>query len=327
MRLTILVILLLFLLIPTTGGALDNKVVVAVSVPSLSYIVKSVLGDYAEIVVIVPEGVDPHLIQFSPDLLSKVSNAELLVLTGHLPFEQKLCQEVDPQRCLTLKDYLKEGAVLLKLPSGELNLHAYWLHPKNALAIASALCKRISILHPELKDFCETSLAKFMDDVQQFLKSSSSIMRVRQMVNCPVLVVFPAEMYIANAFNLTVAEVLVEGELAPSAEKLSKISEMVEKGEIQFIIASDVSMYTKAGEYAEGFARDHGVALVRVAVLSGAFSDYFDLMYYNLGAITSSYLKNSSKSYSDFSLVLVPILVVIASIAAAESFILWGRKS
>ncbi len=327
MRLTILILLLLFSLIPMVGGASEDKVVVAVSVPSLSYIVKSVLGNHAEIVVIVPEGVDPHLIQFSPDLLSKVSNAELLVLTGHLPFEQKLRQEVGLQRCLTLEDYLKEGAVLLKLPSGELNLHAYWLYPKNALAIASALCKRISILHPELKDFCESSLAKFTDDVQQFLKCSSSIMRERQMVNCPVLVVFPAEMYIVDAFNLTVSEVLVEGELTPSAEKLSKISEMVEKEEIQLIVASDVSMYTKAGEYAESLAKDYGVPLVHIAVLSGVFSDYLDLMYYNLGAITSSHLKNSSKNHSDLSLVLVPILAVVASIAAAESFILWGRRS
>ncbi len=170
-----------------TPTAQEQPVVVAVTTPSLTGIVECVGGQYVEVLELVPPGADPHT--YDPplnELLSKLSSADLVVMTGpsHLVIEEKI-RELEEQGMISVKiidytDYVAEGMTLLNNPiTGKPNPHGYIFSYTGLEAIAKAIAKALSAERPALRDYFQERTESFIsmlfkeESVAQGMSSSA----------------------------------------------------------------------------------------------------------------------------------------------------------
>ncbi|MHA2209756.1 MAG: metal ABC transporter solute-binding protein, Zn/Mn family, partial [Candidatus Thorarchaeota archaeon] len=78
---------------------------VAASIAPLAGLVNEVGGVHIDITVMLPEGIEPHAASLTPEAITAADEADLLVLTGHFPWEEDLVGVIDTPY-LTLDDDL-----------------------------------------------------------------------------------------------------------------------------------------------------------------------------------------------------------------------------
>jgi len=314
-------ILLLNLLYPSLQPS-DGGVKVAVSIQTLSGIVRAVGGSRVEISVLLPEGVEPHAFQASSEIVEEASEASLLVFTGHFPFEYQLASSVNVEY-VSLDDYKRYGLSLSTIPGvkGE-NLHGYWLKPENAIAIAKAVSEKLKVIDPGYADYYDENLNLFITSVKRTVDFMVEQAEKYGYMGVKVVVTFPSEVYIAESLGLRVESVIVKGEnVFISGGELSRLETMLLEGGVRAILVSEVSEMLKAGEYAKQLSQDTGVPLIRVRAVSAPGVDSYEgLLLYNLGLV-SGVLRlnvrvqrevNLLKYY--FAIVIMSLLIVIQAL-------------
>ena len=294
----------------------------AVSIQTLSGIVRAVGGSRVEISVLLPEGVEPHAFQASSEIVEEASEASLLVFTGHFPFEYQLASSVNVEY-VSLDDYKRYGLSLSTIPGvkGE-NLHGYWLKPENAIAIAKAVSEKLKVIDPGYADYYDENLNLFITSVEGTVDFMVEQAEKYGYMGVKVVVTFPSEVYIAESLGLRVESMIVKGEnVFISGGELSRLETMLLEGEVKAILVSEVSEMLKAGEYAKQLSQDTGVPLIRVRAVSAPGVDSYEgLLLYNLGLV-SGVLRlnvrvqrevNLLKYY--FAIVIMSLLIVIQAL-------------
>ncbi|HDN01433.1 MAG TPA: hypothetical protein ENF42_00495, partial [Candidatus Bathyarchaeota archaeon] len=266
----------------------DGSVKVAVSIQTLSGIVRGVGGSRVKISVLLPEGVEPHAFQASSEIVEEASEASLLVFTGHFPFEYQLASSVNVEY-VSLDDYKRYGLSLSTIPGvkGE-NLHGYWLKPENAIAIAKAVSEKLKVIDPGYADYYDENLNLFITSVKRTVDFMVEQAEKYGYMGVKVVVTFPSEVYIAESLGLRVESVIVKGEnVFISGGELSRLETMLLEGGVRAILVSEVSEMLKAGEYAKQLSQDTGVPLIRVRAVSAPGVDSYEgLLLYNLGLVS-----------------------------------------
>ncbi len=264
------------------------SVKVAVSIQTLSGIVRAVGGSRVGISVLLPEGVEPHAFQVSKDIIEKASESSLIVFTGHFPFEYQLASSVNVEY-VSIDDYKRFGLSLSAIPGveGE-NLHGYWLKPENAIAIAKAVAEKLKVIDPGYADYYDENLNLFISSVEKTADFMVEQAERYGYTDVKVVATFPSEVYIAESLGLKVENVIVKGEnVFISGGELSRLETLLVEGEVKAILVSEVSEMLKAGEYAKQLSRDTGVPLIRVRAVSVPGVDSYEgLLLYNLGLVS-----------------------------------------
>lgn len=340
---TLMAILLLsqiVLSITPSATAQEEPVLrVVASISPLAGIADEIGGNIVETLALLPEGVEPHVFQITPGILDVANSADLLILTGHFAWEEELSNQTG-KPYITLEDFEEFGAELSPMPGGESNYataqehehndnpHAYWLLPKNAIAIANATRDSLTVLSPSYSDYWQDMFNGFLHDVQGLQNLISELDDVHSFSELQVVVTFPAEAYVAEAFGIDVAAVLHKGEnIFISGGELLEVSSALMNGSIDLIFASDVSRLQAGGEFAIQLSQDTGSILVWVrAVFFTGFSDYVATMTYNLGALNNG-LEGTSPESVDGSLNLFLIMLagILGILALVEGFVLFQR--
>ncbi|RLE50378.1 MAG: hypothetical protein DRJ31_01635 [Candidatus Methanomethylicota archaeon] len=283
-------ILLTLALVANTPS--NTSINVAVSINALLGIVKAVGGDRVNVYTLLPEGVEPHAFQATSELVQKALNADLLVLTGHFPFEQQLLKAVQ-KPYVSLEDYEKCGLKLLMLTwggSNKTNLHGYWLSPENAIAIAEAVAKKLSALDPVNSQYYHDNFISFKERVLVVFEDAKKTIESCGLKGVRVLATFPSEQYILEPLGIEVDDFIVRGEnIFISGSDLARLYEKVVKGEVKLITASYMTKFMKAGEYAQQISKDTGLPIVYLQTLAYKLADYPSLISYNAGSLTSGY--------------------------------------
>jgi len=90
-----------FLLLSSCGSdsssADSDRPSVVVSTPILGALVSEIVGDAAEVTVLMPNGVDPHVWEASPKEIEALSSADVVVING-LHLEESLDEAIDAAR-------------------------------------------------------------------------------------------------------------------------------------------------------------------------------------------------------------------------------------
>lgn len=166
-----LLVLLITVVLPcSVAHAGLRELVVAVTHPSLAAVVKAVGGERVRVVVLIPQGVDPHHYEPSPaELLDLLRDARVVVMTGpsHLPIEERIEELYESGLygwvLLTYRDYSGEGLELLEIPStGRVNPHEYSLSLRGLKSIARSLYKALAGVDPEGADYYEQRLREYL---------------------------------------------------------------------------------------------------------------------------------------------------------------------
>jgi len=340
---TLMAILLLSLIMisltPSATAQEEPVLRVVASISPLAGIADEIGGNKVETLALLPEGFEPHVFQVTTEILDAANSADLLILTGHFDWETELADQTG-KPYITLEDFEEFGAELSPMPGEESNYataqehehddnpHAYWLLPKNAIAIANATRDSLTVLSPTYSDYWQDMFNGFLHDVQGLLNLISELDDVHGFSELQVVVTFPAEAYVAEAFGIDVVAVLHKGEnIFISGGELLEVSSALMNGSIDLIFASDISRLQAGGEFAIQLSQDTGSKLVWLrAVFFTGFSDYVATMTYNLGALNNG-LEGTAPESVDGSLNLFLVLLagILGILALAEGLVLVQR--
>ncbi len=310
---------------------------VAVSIPSLAGIIEEIGGPLVRVSVLLEQQTDPHTFTVTPAIIATAEAVDLLVFTGHFHWEGDLANQTDTP-FISLHDenawenYEDYGATLSPLPGGiefegtNTNLHAYWLLPNNAMAIANATRAALTTLNSTLSDSWNTNFESFvqkMDNLQSLVGTFNDIHSFSEM---RAIVVSPAEAYVAETFGIQCDAVLQVEDITLSGAKLLEVQNALKNRTVELILGSDVSQFQAGGEYAYQLQADYGGILIWWQTVFYAESDYFSMMAFNLGALVSGIEGRSGGTTNEsVNIGLIALVSVLGIIVVIETILLIQR--
>ena len=315
---------------------------VAVSVASLAGIVEEIGGEMINTSVLLEQEADPHAVSMTTQMLALAEAADLLVLTGHFHWEEDLANQTSTpfvtfHNEIAWESYEDYGAEYSPMPgeeedhqdesehSHEGNPHAFWLLPKNAMAIANSTRAALTTLNATLTDTWNANFASFvekMDHLQLLIEELDEIHGFSQL---RAIVVAPAEAYVAEAFGIQVDAVLQIEDITISGFKLLEVQEALRNGSVQLIIGSDVAQFQTGGLFASQIQSDYGGTLIWWKTVFYT-ADYFSMMTFNLGDLISG-IEGRFGGIVDqtVDIGLLSLTVVLGFIALIEAILLIQR--
>ena len=339
--LLLLLLLLVPLVLSNTTVQVQAEVqpihVVAVSVPSLAGIVEEIGGPLVRVSVLLEQQTDPHSFTVTPAIIAAAEAADILVFTGHFHWEQDIAnQTAKPFISFHDEDawerYEDFGAALSPLPGGiefegtNGNPHAYWLLPKNAIAIANATRAALSVLNSTLSDSWTSNFDSFIQKMENLQLLIGSLDEIHSFSEMQAIVVSPAESYVAETFGIQCDAVLQVEDITISAAKLIEVQTALRNGTVELILGSDVSQFQAGGEYAYQLQADYGGTLIWWQTIFYAESDYFSMMAFNLGALVSGIEGRSGGIVNEsVNIGLIALVAVLGIIIVIETILLIQR--
>ncbi|MCS7385351.1 MAG: zinc ABC transporter substrate-binding protein [archaeon GB-1867-005] len=339
MRLQASILLTSLILIATLQSTIiyvqciNNKLIIVTSIETLSLIAKEIGGDKLEVHTLLPEEAEPHAIQFTPKMLELIRNASLLILTGHFEFENELISTVNIPY-VSLNDYVAHGLKLLEIPDNGINVHGYWLHPTNAIAIAEAIVEKLRKIDPVNGDYYTMKLNEFKLRVNKFLSNVNSSLIENYGLNwIEVVVAFPAAQYVLEALQMKIGAFLSKGhEAFVGGSELARIEEKLKRREYKLIVCPDIIMKTQLSDYVKQISKDTGAPIALIKTIGGKeFTSYVELISYNFGVIigalsASSFAEPSeARGFTHLDVMLIIVSLVLAIIATIEAWVIIGR--
>lgn len=314
---------------------------IAVSVASLAGIVEEIGGELIKTSVLLEQEGDPHGGNAPPEMIAIAESADLLVLTGHFEWEKNLAtltstpyisfHDVD-----ALEDYEDYGAAYSPMPGlhevaadehgDDGNPHAYWLLPRNAIAIANATTVALTTLNSTLADSWTANFAGFVQKMEHLQLLIDSLDEIHGFSQKRAIVVSPAEAYVAETFGIQCDAVLQVEDLTLSAAKLLEVQTALRNGTVELIIGSDVSQFLTGREAADQLQLDYGGTLIWWKTIFYAEGDYFSMMTFNLGALVSGIEGRSGGIINQtVNIGLIALSIVLGIIAVIEAVLLVNR--
>ncbi len=345
------VVLLLLLVLPLmlSGVTIEAQAQtepvhhIAVSVPSLAGIITDIGGDLVAVSSLLDQETDPHAVTMTPEILATADAADLLILTGHFHWEEELANQTStPFITLhseaSLANYEDYGASysplpgIVQLPSEDAehdhegNPHAYWLLPRNAIAIANATRVALSILNATLTNSWNANFNDFVSRMDKLQSLIDSLDDVHEFSSMRAIVVAPAEAYVAETFGIQCDAVLQVEDITLSGAKLLEVQNALRNGSVSLILGSDVAQFQAGGEFAYQLQADYGGTLIWWKTVFYDDMDYFSMMSYNLGALVSGIEGRSGDvTQNTTNLILLALSVVLVTISAIEGVLLIQR--
>lgn len=313
---------------------------VAVSVASLAGIVDEVGGSLISTSILLDQETEPHAFTVTPEIIAMADAADVLVFTGHFHWEEELANQTSTP-FVTLHDdnawenYEDYGAQFSPMPGDdgeeqehdhEGNPHAYWLLPKNALAIANVTRAVLSTLNSTLTDTWNANFASFEEKMEELQSLISELDEIHEFSQIRAIVVSPPEAYVAEAFGIQCDAVLQVGEITLAGAQLLEVQTALRNGSVQLILGSDVAQFQTGGEYAYQLQADNGGTLIWWKTVFYPEADYFSMMTFNLGALVSG-IEGKSGGIGDqtVNIGLLSLSLVLGFIAVIEAVLLIQR--
>ncbi|MBS7610013.1 metal ABC transporter substrate-binding protein [Candidatus Bathyarchaeota archaeon] len=317
---------------PTAKQDSDSDTIrIVVTMDILQSIVFPIIEGEGEVSSILYEGAEPHGFILTPRDIDKARNSDLIVITGHMEWEEKLVVQVSdekkvPKESISLNLLNLSGIKILEL-DGQRNFHGFWLLPDNALTIARALKEKLSLLKPEASGRLSSNYEAFereISSLKEFLRKISGKKGVSE-EGLGVVIGFYAEQYIAEAMGLRVEAVLVgEGE-SIRPESLRKIYDGLRSGRYPCMIVSDSALRMENVERAiEEISKETGSPIAYVlAVSRSGLRRYESIIYYNAGQVSGALLSRHEAPSLPFDLYFFTTILCIAIIVLETLLLFW----
>lgn len=331
---TTLTIMITIIIITNTPTSIEeDRTVAAASIETFSLIAKEIGGTHITVYTILPEEIEPHAFQLTPQIITMIRKTSLLILTGHFQFENEILQVVNTPY-ISLEDYKQNNLKLLTIPDNGVNPHGYWLHPKNALAIAKTIMKKLQEIDPKHGDYYLENFNKFEEKITKLLNHlNENIIEVFGLKWIKAVIAFPAAQYVTATLQIKSEAFLSKGHgVLVSASKLIEIEEKLRSGEYKLIVSPDIVIKTNLGDYVKQIAEDTNTPVAFIKTISGEnFSSYTELTMYNvgviIGAITNKQEASSTKTglFTPLEVSLIILVLILSIIASIEAWLLMGR--
>lgn len=247
---------------PVTDNKKNDKLVVFVSILPQADFVRQLGGDRVEVSVMMPPGANEH--NYEPDTgqLKALSQADLYVKVGHLPFEDAWMERfISTNRDMLVADSSQSIEMI------EHNPHI-WLSPRLVKIQAETISAALVQLDPENKDYYlqqKQVFLKELDKLDQEITATLSGVKDKSF-----LVYHPAWGYFARDYGLQEVAIEEHGK-EPGAREMSRIIDYAKKNQIKTIFDSSQHSTHSADAIAAELS-------ARVVLLDPLPADYMDNM-------------------------------------------------
>ncbi len=270
---------------------------VAVTLPDLAPIVRTLGGEKVSVLEVMPPGSDPHSFTLTPQALASIQSADLIVYgkSDFLQFEKELSNAARNIDRVDWPDYERYGAALKDFPGFSGNPHGFWLGFDNAKAIASGIAEALILKGLDPVQVAQ-SLRTFLEEVDAMSKSGKELVANLGRERSRWVAMEACVVYQIDNLGLTVADVVYRdaGGFASGADLLA-IEDKLREREYAGLVCPLSMRGSKEGEMAEQIARDTGAPVAYVKFLDAQAGDSFLAQAaYNCGAIAVAAMKGEA---------------------------------
>ncbi len=184
-------------------GEKTDKPVIAVSTPAIGRIVGEVVGDEAEVVVLIPSGTDPE--NYEPDMIAmkRLSKADAFVSMNTPGFEEKLAHQLSATMPQLRHIDLGTGIERIHDSHGHNNAVGdphLLSSPSNALTATSNARQALSEMYPAGAEIFNRNAESFSTHLRNVRKQTSEILDEAK--GRSFVVTHPSLSYFAKEFDL-----------------------------------------------------------------------------------------------------------------------------
>lgn len=216
----------------------DEKINIVVSILPQVDFVENIGKDKVSVSVMIPPGSNPATYEPSIEQLKKLSDADLYIKIGHIPFEKTQMKKLaDLNSEMKITDS-SEGIEIYE------NDPHIWMSPILVKIQVENICRALMGIDSENKDFYEQNKNEYLaelDNLNLELKNAFSEMQDKK-----ILVFHPAFGYMARDYGFEQIAIEIEGK-EPSAENLANIIDLAKKENIKTIFVQK-QFSTKSAE-------------------------------------------------------------------------------
>lgn len=269
----------------------DGVLRVAVSLPDLVPIVRTLGGDAVEIVGILPPGGDPRSFELGPEASAHAEGSDLIVFANSdvFDFEKKLKETGEGIDSVDWPDYERHGAALKDFPNAEASPYGFWMGFENAEAIAAAIAEAL-MAHGLDAEAVAGNLASFLTEINAMEASGRELMKAIGGEEKAWVGAVPDVGYVIDNLGLAVGEIIQEeAEGTTSGGRLQDIESRLRAGTCVGLVCPLSMRETKAGETCEQVARATGAPVCYVHLLdTEADGSYVAQAAYNAAALSAA---------------------------------------
>jgi len=236
-----------------TAGAGGKRLKVVTTVAPLTNIVRNIGGDRIELTGIIPDGVDSHTFEPSPQNAITLAKADIFIMNGaHLEGStEKIAREnlKDPAKIYKLADntYTGDDAATgflydFSFPKdqGDPNPHL-WMDPKNAARYAELTGQWLSENDPANKAYYDANLAAFravIDKLDAAIRTAAATVPADQR---KLVTYHDSWAYWAREYGWTVIGAIQPSDFKePSANEVAALIDQIKKEHVPAIFGSEV---------------------------------------------------------------------------------------
>ncbi len=280
---TILLLALIALRRAQIARTPSPRLAVAATIYPLYDIVRNVADGAADVRLIVPPGVSPHLFEFSPRQLQTLQDVRLIFTIGH-GLDDWAAQAARATKEARLFP-VDQGIRLRTSSDGAADPH-YWLHFGNARQIAANVARGLSVSDPAHAATYRQNAVRYQDTLKRTEEQLKALLRPLE--DTPILTFHDAWHYFAANFDLRIAgtiEPSAGGE--PTPRTLAELHKIIQSQNIRIVFLEP----QLATSVIESFARDNHLGIAELDPLGGVDgrTTYIDLMTFNARAIDRAY--------------------------------------
>jgi len=205
--------------------------------------VRQLVGDKAEVTLLLTPGTDSHSYDPSPEDMKKINDCDLFIYTG----------ELMESWAANIISSLADGVEVLSLPEPELHGagdHAHdhsadphiWTSPVNAMAIVREICTKICQIDPDNAEFYksnEESYLKSLEALDAEIKGIVASAQHKKIVMCDRF----AMLYFCEEYGLDYIAAFdaCTSNTEPSPAVMVEITKAVEKDKIPAVFCAELS--------------------------------------------------------------------------------------
>ena len=227
----------------------DERPLIATTVSPITSIAASIAGDRARIEGIVPEGVNSHTFEPSPQIAKLLSTADLILVNG-LKLEDptlelaRLNKKAKTQivelgtLVLPKADYIYDFS--FPKTGGKPNPHL-WTDPGYAIKYAEVIKNKLSEIDPKNASYYAENFATFKKQASELGAAVAEDQKSVPAGNLKMLTYHDAYAYFAKSYGWTVIGALQAGDFGePAPSEIVRLIEQIKREKVTTIFGSEV---------------------------------------------------------------------------------------
>lgn len=244
---------------------------VTVSILPQKYLTERIAGDYLDVNVMIPPGMNPATCDLNTEQLKKLYDSDLCFTIGYLPFElTHLYPVLESRKDIRVINHSKG----LPLLSGSCSHHHHegeehegvdphiWLSLKNVKTMTDTIYQVLAERYPEQQETFKTNYKLLSQEIDSIARKANQVFENRQ-DNKTFLIYHPALTYFAADYGLEQISIEDEGK-EPNPAHLKKTIDLAREKNIHMIFIQSQFDVNNA----KAIAREIGARIIPIDPLS-----------------------------------------------------------